>query len=89
MYRFVVIILVFTQISVDVSSSSSSIGSRSLLRTISDDKGISELHDVVVELNDTNFKDVLREAPSPFALVEFFAHWLVLLFFGIIDSIID
>ncbi|XP_057542776.1 sulfhydryl oxidase 2 isoform X2 [Amaranthus tricolor] len=75
MYRFVVIILVFTQISVDVSSSSSSIGSRSLLRTISDDKGISELHDVVVELNDTNFKDVLREAPSPFALVEFFAHW--------------
>lgn len=55
--------------------SSSSIGSRQLLRTVRDENVISEIRDVVVELNDTNFKDVLRETPAAFAIVEFFAHW--------------
>lgn len=59
-------------------SSQFSIGSRSILRTINDDTGSTELHDVVVELNDSNFKDILRKIPASIAVVEFFAHWLVL-----------
>ncbi|XP_021857362.1 sulfhydryl oxidase 2 isoform X2 [Spinacia oleracea] len=73
MYSVIVILLVFSRTSFEVSSSS--IGSRSILRQIGDDTVNSGFHDVVVELNDTIFKDVLRETPANFALVEFFAHW--------------
>ncbi|XP_021727126.1 sulfhydryl oxidase 2-like isoform X1 [Chenopodium quinoa] len=73
MYSFFVILLVFSHLNFEVSSSS--IGSRSILRKISDDSVNGEFHDVFVELNDTNFKDVLRETPATFAIVEFFAHW--------------
>ncbi|KAL2938381.1 Sulfhydryl oxidase 2 [Bienertia sinuspersici] len=79
MYSIIVILLIFFCLIFEVSSSSS-IGSRSLLRKIIDDelKTVDELHsnnNVVVELNDTNFKNVLRETPAPFSIVEFFAHW--------------
>ncbi|WVY95640.1 hypothetical protein V8G54_027791 [Vigna mungo] len=33
--------------------------------------------DYAVELNGTNFDAVLKETPATFAIVEFFAHWLV------------
>lgn len=85
MYSVIVILLVFSRTSFEVSSSS--IGSRSILRQIGDDTVNSGFHDVVVELNDTIFKDVLRETPANFALVEFFAHWLVF-FYAFIFSLI-
>ncbi|CAI9096068.1 OLC1v1032137C1 [Oldenlandia corymbosa var. corymbosa] len=51
---------------------SSSFSRRSILRDISTDeiKG-----DYGVELNVTNFDEVLRETPATYAIVEFFAHW--------------
>ncbi|KAL6010945.1 Sulfhydryl oxidase 1 [Asimina triloba] len=45
--------------------------SRSLLRAINDLDPV----DAVVDLNATNFDQVLRESPSSFAVVEFFANW--------------
>ncbi|XP_011655812.1 sulfhydryl oxidase 2 isoform X2 [Cucumis sativus] len=50
-----------------------SLGSRSILRTVTDKSGDSE--DYAVDLNATNFDAVLRDTPATFAVVEFFAHW--------------
>ncbi|KAH9623147.1 hypothetical protein KSS87_011001, partial [Heliosperma pusillum] len=76
---FQLLVLLFFVTIIEASSSSSSslysIGSRSLLRKLDDGGNGGELIDVVVELNDSNFKDVLKEIPAPIALVEFFAHW--------------
>lgn len=55
-----------------------SLGSRSILRTVTDKSGDSE--DYAVDLNATNFDAVLRDTPATFAVVEFFAHWLGFLF---------
>ncbi|KAF3787043.1 Sulfhydryl oxidase 1 [Nymphaea thermarum] len=44
---------------------------RWLLRSLND-PGSS---DFAVELNGSNFDEVLKNAPSPWAIVEFFAHW--------------
>ncbi|KAG8366704.1 hypothetical protein BUALT_Bualt17G0107100 [Buddleja alternifolia] len=49
------------------------IGSRSILRSIVDDK--ADKADYVVELNATNFDSVLKETTATYAIVEFFAHW--------------
>ncbi|KAI3467012.1 hypothetical protein Pfo_023675 [Paulownia fortunei] len=49
------------------------VGSRSVLRSIDDDK--AEKPDYAVELNATNFDSVLKETPAAYAVVEFFAHW--------------
>ncbi|KAL8142038.1 hypothetical protein V2J09_015070 [Rumex salicifolius] len=65
----VVVVIVLSCLSFGVSPSS---GSRSLLRTISDN---SDLPDVAVDLNSSNFDSVLRDTPANFAIVEFFAHW--------------
>lgn len=74
MYSIIFILLIISRLSSEVSPSS--IGSRSLLRKISDDNNLNtELHDVVVELNETNFKNVLGDTPAKFSVVEFFAHW--------------
>lgn len=56
-----------------------SVGSRSVLRSIDNDK--SEKPDYAVELNATNFDSVLSETPAAYAVVEFFARWFVTLFF--------
>ncbi|KMT08151.1 hypothetical protein BVRB_6g142740 isoform B [Beta vulgaris subsp. vulgaris] len=74
MYPLLVILLLIISC-MSSESSQFSIGSRSILRTINDDTGSTELHDVVVELNDSNFKDILRKIPASIAVVEFFAHW--------------
>lgn len=55
-----------------------SLGSRSILRTVADKNGDSQ--DYAVDLNATNFDAVLRDTPATFAVVEFFAHWLGILF---------
>jgi hypothetical protein len=55
-----------------IAASSSSPGSRLILREISDQK------DKAVELNTTNFDSVLKDTPAKYAVVEFFAHWSVL-----------
>ncbi|XP_019426511.1 PREDICTED: sulfhydryl oxidase 2-like isoform X2 [Lupinus angustifolius] len=53
----------------------SSIGSRrSILREVSDNNK-SDHPDYAVELNSTNFDDVLKDTPDTYAVVEFFAHW--------------
>ncbi|XP_074309411.1 sulfhydryl oxidase 2-like isoform X1 [Silene latifolia] len=76
-FRLLVLLLFGTIIEASSSSSSSysTIGSRSLLRKLDDGGNGADLPDVVVELNDSNFKDVLKETPAPIAIVEFFAHW--------------
>ncbi|KAG7563186.1 Thioredoxin-like superfamily [Arabidopsis suecica] len=52
-----------------IAASSSSPGSRLILREIADQK------DKAVELNTTNFDSVLKDTPAKYAVVEFFAHW--------------
>lgn len=54
-------------------------GSRTVLREIgSGGGGGSDPKDCGVELNATNFDGVLKDTPATYAIVEFFAHWLVL-----------
>ena len=53
---------------------------RSILRVVNDDGKNGDLRDYGVELNATNFDAVLRDTPATFAVVEFFAHWLVIFF---------
>ncbi|KAJ1688433.1 hypothetical protein LUZ63_019823 [Rhynchospora breviuscula] len=45
---------------------------RLLLRSLS---GGGALADAAVDLNSTNFDDVLKNSPTSYAIVEFFAHW--------------
>lgn len=53
---------------------------RSILREVNDnDKGVGDHPDYGVELNATNFDAVLKDTPATFAIVEFFAHWLVII----------
>lgn len=71
-FRFVFLLLLATFcISPCASSGNSRYPNRSILRTIT----TPDLDDVVVELNSSNFDQVLKESSAPFAIVEFFAHW--------------
>lgn len=56
------------------TSSSSFASRRSILREV---KNAVNHPDYAIELNGTNFDAVLKETPATFAVVEFFAHWLV------------
>uniref|UniRef100_A0A1J3E4U5 Sulfhydryl oxidase n=1 Tax=Noccaea caerulescens TaxID=107243 RepID=A0A1J3E4U5_NOCCA len=56
-----------------VIATSSSPGSRSILRDIGG--GNDDQEDKAVELNTTNFDSVLHDTPAKYAVVEFFAHW--------------
>ena len=62
------------------ATASFSPGSRSILRdignAIADDQ-----KDNAIELNATNFDSVFRDTPAKYAVLEFFAHWSVLLIF--------
>lgn len=60
-------------------AASFSVGSRSILRSISNGENNGEV-DNAVELNATNFDTVLRDTLATYAVVEFFAHWLVVMF---------
>ena len=56
-------------------------GSRTVLREIGNNNGGGagpDPKDYAVELNVTNFDGVLKDTPATYAIVEFFAHWLVL-----------
>lgn len=69
------VLLLFLILSFLVSVSSGS-QKRMILRAI-----IKEVNnkdgDFAVDLNATNFDSVLNDTPTPYAIVEFFAHWLV------------
>ncbi|KAI9168838.1 hypothetical protein LWI28_002620 [Acer negundo] len=54
-----------------------SLGSRSILRSITDggEGGGGGYVDNAVELNVTSFDTVFRDTPATYAVVEFFAHW--------------
>ncbi|KAL4569405.1 hypothetical protein LXL04_025041 [Taraxacum kok-saghyz] len=69
-------LLLCSFISLSLFSSASLIdsaaGSRRLLRAITTG---GDQPDFAVDLNVTNFDEVLRDTPAPFAIVEFFAHW--------------
>ncbi|XP_058096711.1 sulfhydryl oxidase 2-like [Magnolia sinica] len=49
----------------------SKIPTRSILRLVA----VPDLVDAAVELNSSNFDQVLQESPASYAVVEFFAHW--------------
>ncbi|KZV50034.1 sulfhydryl oxidase 2 [Dorcoceras hygrometricum] len=68
-----IIFLILLSSCADSVSAASSIGYRSLLRLINDDK--DEKPDFAVELDATNFDSLLKETPASFAVVEFFANW--------------
>uniref|UniRef100_A0A5B6Z3V7 Sulfhydryl oxidase n=1 Tax=Davidia involucrata TaxID=16924 RepID=A0A5B6Z3V7_DAVIN len=58
------------------SSSSVSVGSRSILRAVNNNNNNNgDQPDFAVDLNLTNFDAVLRDTPATHAIVEFFAHW--------------
>jgi len=69
-------------VSSSATSFSSSFPGRSILREVKDNgqTGTTD-HDYAVELNATNFDAVLKDTPATFAIVEFFANWLVFLIF--------
>lgn len=69
--KFWVLILNLLLLSYQLSSTS--LGSRSILRAINKEE--DEPHDYVVDLNATIFDSVLRDTPASFAVVEFFANW--------------
>ncbi|KAJ4959754.1 hypothetical protein NE237_019664 [Protea cynaroides] len=48
-----------------------SVGSRSILRELSN----PDIPDAAADLNSTNFDEVLRNSPASFSIVEFFSHW--------------
>lgn len=81
-YRIFVLVVI-SVLSFEASSASPvSIGSRSLLRSITDSGSSSTtankdaaVRDVAIDLNATNFDEVLGNTPASFAVVEFFAHW--------------
>ncbi|XVF43667.1 hypothetical protein PTKIN_Ptkin02bG0059200 [Pterospermum kingtungense] len=51
-------------------------GSRTVIGEIgNNDGGGSEPKDYAVELNVTNFDEVLKDTPATYAIVEFYAHW--------------
>ncbi|XP_072060009.1 sulfhydryl oxidase 2 isoform X2 [Arachis hypogaea] len=60
-----------------VCSAATSFSSRRvILREVNDNGG--DHADYAVELNVTNFDAVLKDTPATYAIVEFFAHWLVI-----------
>lgn len=69
------LVLVLNLLSLEATSFSA--GSRSILREIGGGNSPGEVKDNAVELNVTNFDAVLRDTPATYAVVEFFAHWLV------------
>lgn len=63
-----------------VTSDSSLESRRAILREVKNDDNKGDLRDYVVDLNARNFDVVLKDTPANFAVVEFFAHWLVIVF---------
>lgn len=75
-------------VSSSATSSSSSFPGRSILREVHDnDQTGTTDRDYAVELNATNFDAVLKDTPATFAVVEFFANWLVFLIFELFSYI--
>ncbi|XP_056850101.1 sulfhydryl oxidase 1-like [Raphanus sativus] len=66
-------------VSVEAAAASFSPGSRSILRDIGN--VIDDEKDNAIELNATNFDSVFQDTPAKYAVLEFFAHWSVLLIF--------
>ncbi|GAB2280002.1 Sulfhydryl oxidase 1 [Dionaea muscipula] len=77
MHLAITIILILCPLSSLTSEASPfSIGSRSLLREITDNTAGGSAHDAAaVDLNSTNFDAFLKGSSAPFAIIEFFAHW--------------
>lgn len=72
-FMFLTLLLLSFGASLSSTSPVGSRPSRSLLRDIS---GSDHPHpDYAVDLNVTNFDQVLRDTPATHAIVEFFAHW--------------
>ncbi|XXG65545.1 hypothetical protein AAC387_Pa05g3218 [Persea americana] len=69
--RILLLLLASFDLSFAISIGISRNPGRSILRAITD----TDLPDVAVELNNSNFDPFLRESSIPFAIVEFFAHW--------------
>ena len=82
MFRiYVCLVLIPSLLCGSVYSSSSSLGSaRLILRDVNDNNIIKndDPRDYAVDLNATSFTSVLKDTPAAFAIVEFFAHWLVI-----------
>ncbi|XP_076927990.1 sulfhydryl oxidase 2-like isoform X1 [Bidens hawaiensis] len=70
--RNLILILLLFQPALLISSNPTA-GSRSLLRAISG--GGADQPDYAVDLNATNFDELLKDTPASYAIVEFFAHW--------------
>lgn len=67
------IFLLYIGIGATSTSSSPTVGSRSILRDLTDPD--PSLPDAALDLNNSNFDSVLRRSPASFAIVEFFASW--------------
>ncbi|XP_059316820.1 sulfhydryl oxidase 2-like isoform X2 [Lycium ferocissimum] len=65
--------LVFLILSVSITVSSGS-HQRAILRAIIKENNNKD-GDFAIDLNATNFDSLLKETPSPYAIVEFFANW--------------
>ncbi|XP_060214676.1 sulfhydryl oxidase 2-like isoform X1 [Lycium barbarum] len=67
------VFLVFLILSISITVSSGS-HQRAILRAIIKENNNKD-GDFAIDLNATNFDSILKETPSPFAIVEFFANW--------------
>ncbi|KAK9276798.1 hypothetical protein L1049_006334 [Liquidambar formosana] len=86
MSQILALLLILLLLSIEASSFS--VGSRSILRAVTNDNTNTNTNnnnnnnnnnaappDAAVDLNVTNFDTVLRDTPATYAIVEFFAHW--------------
>lgn len=67
----------WTCLASDIVSSYPLYSRRSILREVTDGKEVenADKPDYAVELNSTNFDEILKDTPATYAMVEFFAHW--------------
>lgn len=77
MYKSLILAILLL-ISCFEASCSITTGSRSLLRAVN--TNAQDHTNFAIDLNSTSFDAVLRDTPATFAIVEFFAHWYIMLF---------
>ena len=79
MYSYLGLFLCLLSVCSVCCSAASPSSRRAILREVNDNGG--DHPDYAVELNVTNFDTVLKDTPATYAVVEFFAHWLVMIIY--------
>ncbi|PHU01811.1 Sulfhydryl oxidase 1 [Capsicum chinense] len=71
-YCVILVVILVVSFSISVTSGSHE---RVILRAIIKEEKSNKNGDFAIDLNATNFDTVFNDTPTPFAILEFFAHW--------------